>query len=101
MPLDSLISGVQVFPEEPSGPTEMNILNRHLYRASTAEDQNKPAITIPFSRFRQVIADVQEQHNLLTTRKRPHDGRDPYERKYKEHIAGVIERLKKPRTGGS
>lgn len=80
----------------------MKILNRHLYRTSEAENQDKPAITIPFSTLRRVISAHEKQQNYLeisrNIKKRPYDGGDSYEKKNKEDVAGEIERLKKPRV---
>jgi hypothetical protein len=43
----------------------MNILHRHLYRTSSAEDEDKPAITIPFSTLLQVIETHEKQQVYL------------------------------------
>jgi hypothetical protein len=87
-------------PEERNGPTKLNILNKHLYRTSKAKDQDKPAITIPFSTIHRVIDAHEKQQSYLdisrVIKKRPHDEGDFYD-KNKEDVAGEIERLKRPR----
>jgi hypothetical protein len=79
----------------------LNILNKHLYRTSKAEDQDTPAITIPFSTIRRVISVHEKQQSYLDIsrdiKKRPHDEGDFYDRN-KEDVAGEIERLKRPRV---
>jgi hypothetical protein len=76
----------------------MNILNRHLYRTSKAKDQDKPAITIPFSTLRRVIGAHEKQQSYLDIsrdiKKRAHD--EGLDDRNKEDVAGEIERLKKP-----
>jgi hypothetical protein len=41
------------------------ILHKHLYRTSKAEDEDKPAITIPFSMLREVINAHEEQQSFI------------------------------------
>ncbi|KAF8811485.1 hypothetical protein BYT27DRAFT_7252739 [Phlegmacium glaucopus] len=91
-----------IFPGDPSGCTKMDILNRHLSRTSPAKDQNKPAITIPFSALRRVIISHEEQQSFLeigcNMKKRQYgEGteEDKNDRKNKEDVAVEISRLKK------
>lgn len=55
-------------------PTEMHILNRHLYR-SKHQDEEKPAITIPFSTLREAI----EVHLVEQNKKCQYDSADDEE----------------------
>jgi hypothetical protein len=78
----------------------MNILNKHLYHTSEAENQDKPVITIPFSMLQHVISAHEKQQNYFeiscNIKKCPYDGGDLYEKKNREDVAGEIEYLKKP-----
>src|SRR5882762_10100396 len=101
IPRNSLtyICAMLVFPEEKNGPTELILLNKHVYRTSTAKDQDKPAITIPFSTLRRVINVHEKQQNYLDInrdiKKRLRDEED-YDWN-KVDVAGQIERLKRDR----
>ena len=79
----------------------MNILNKHLYRTSTTEDQDKPAITIPFSTIQHVIHAHEKQHSYLdisrNIKKRPFEEGDLYD-KNKEDVTEEIKRLRKRRV---
>ena len=79
----------------------MNILNKHLYRTSKAKDQNKPAITIPFSTIRCTISAHEKQQSYSDIsrdiKKRLRDEGSFYD-KNREDVAGEIERLKRPRV---
>ena len=79
----------------------MNILNKHLYRTSKAKDQNKPAITIPFSTIRRTISAHEKQQSYSDIsrdiKKRLRDEGSFYD-KNREDVAGEIERLKRPRV---
>ena len=79
---------------------ELKILNRNLYRTSKTEDQDKPAITIPFSMIRHVINTHEKQQSYQDIshdiKKCAHDEGDFYN-KNKEDVAGEIECLKRPR----
>ena len=86
-----------------NGPTEIHILNRHLHRTSKAEDEDKPAIIIPFSHFRRAINNHEEQQCSLeiTLDKCRYGGKDSslaYDRKSGDDVVRDIERLKKPRV---
>ncbi|KAF8816997.1 hypothetical protein BYT27DRAFT_7219552 [Phlegmacium glaucopus] len=92
-----------ILPDDPNGCTKMDILNRHLYCTSPAKDQNKPAITIPFSALRRVIISHDEQQSYLEislNMKKHQYGEgteeDEKDRKNKEDIAVEISRLNKP-----
>jgi hypothetical protein len=95
---------VQIFPEKSNGPTEIHILNRHLYRTSKAEDEDKPAIIIPFSNLRRTINNHEEQQcslEIALDKKRRHAGKDSslaYDGKSGDKVVRDIERLKKPRV---
>lgn len=66
-----------------------------------AKDQDKPAITIPFSTLQRVIDAHEKQQSYLDInreiKKRLHDEEDIYDWN-KEDVAGQIERLKRPRV---
>jgi hypothetical protein len=75
----------------------MEILNRHLYRTSSAEDQDKPAIIIPFSKLLQVINAHEDQRDWLDigSKKRRYGEEEEVE---EGAVANQIDRfLKKPR----
>ena len=92
---------MQVFPEKKDGLTELNLLNKHVYRTSEAKDQEKPAITIPFSTLRRVIDAHEKQQSYLDInsdiKKCLRDEEDIHDWN-KEDVAGQIERLKRPRV---
>lgn len=72
----------------------MEILNRHLYRTSSAEDQDKPAIVIPFSKLLQVINAHEDQLDI-GSKKRQYGEEEEVE---EGAVANQIDRfLKKPR----
>ena len=77
----------------------MNILNRHLYCTSKTKDQDKPAITIPFSTIQHVINTHEKQQSYqdisCDIKKHAHDEGDFYD-KNKEDVTGEIEHLKRP-----
>jgi hypothetical protein len=103
--LDSLVFGVQILPEEPNGPTEIHILNKHLYRNPRAEDEDKPAITIPMSEFRYAINlhDTKQSslENILN-KKRGYAGKDSslvYDEESTDAVVrGIKRHWKKPRV---
>ena len=76
----------------------MNILNRHLYRTSKAKDQDKPAITIPFSSLQRIIDAHEKQQSYLDInrgiRKRPHD--ELKDDRDEEEVFREIEHTKRP-----
>jgi hypothetical protein len=78
----------------------LNILNRHLYRTSTSESEDKPAITIPFSAIRRVVMAHEKHQEFIEIsneiEKRPYDRTDPHI----EEVAKRVTRLKKRRTQG-
>ena len=65
------------------------------------KDQDKPAITIPFSTLQRVIDAHEKQQSYLDInreiKKRLRDEEDIHEWN-KEDVAGQIERLKRPRV---
>jgi hypothetical protein len=79
----------------------MHILHKHLYRTSKPEDQDKPAITIPFTTFRRVINSHQKQQKYLDIsrdiKKRPYEERNSDDEREMEDLAREIGRLKKHR----
>ena len=79
----------------------MYILNRHVYRSSNHEDDDKPVLTIPFSSLLAVITAHELQCNETQIRrnifKRPLDGSDPNLKNNKERIAANVSRLKRTR----
>jgi hypothetical protein len=95
----------QVFPQDPNGPDEFCILNKHLYRTTEPEDDDKPAITIPFSMLRQLVEEhhkKQERLEMISANvdrkrdlKRSREEMDPSEEEHKDALRGVIKRQMK------
>jgi hypothetical protein len=84
----------------------MHILKRHLYCGPlNDEDQDKPALTISFVAFLQIIIAHEKQQDKMQMQqnivKHPLDGSDPADKKNKEDIAADIARLKRPYVEGA
>ena len=84
------------------------ILHKHLYRTSNAEDEDKPAITIPFSMLRDVINAHEKQQSFIDAdvscnKKRPRDeeNSDDDSDSNGEDLLEEILRLKKPRVANN
>ena len=92
---------MQIYPQDPSGPTEMYILKRHLYRGPLDdEDQDKPALTISFSAVLKVVIAHEKQQGKMQMQwnimKHQLDGSDPADKKNREDIVADIAHLKRP-----
>ena len=78
----------------------MLILHKHLYRTSNAEDEDKPAITIPFSMLRDVINAHEELQSFVDVsrniKKHPWDEEDSDDNRNVGDLLEEILRLKKP-----
>jgi hypothetical protein len=92
----------QIFPEDPAGPTDLHILNRHLYRTSPAEDEDEPAITVPISMLRKVISIHEKQQRYQdisqNIKKRRRDEQTPDDQKNVKDAIRELVRLKKRRV---
>ena len=94
--------GVQIFPEELNGPTEIQILNKHLYRNSKAKDEDKPAIVIPMSEFQYAINlhDTKQSslENILSKKRYGEDISLVYDEESTDAVVrGIKRHWKKPR----
>ena len=92
---------MQIYPQDTSGPTEMHILKRHLYCGPLDdEDQDKPALTIPFSAvLKAVIAHEKQQGKMQmqwNIMKHWLDGSNPADKKNRKDIVADIACLKRP-----
>ena len=79
----------------------LSILHRHLYRMPKVEDEDKPAITIPFSMIRQVIdahEDQQRYFDSSKNKKRPREDIDLTNARNMMILVDRIRRRKKPRV---
>jgi len=74
----------------------MHILNRHLHHESEPEDEDKPAITIPFSTLREaIVAHQVQQMYRSSNKKRQFDNPDDEDQM---HLLKSCWQRKKPRT---
>ena len=91
----------QVFPGDPNGPKEMHILNRHLYRSSKAEDEDKPALSIPLSLLQEVIEAHEEYQASVKARqdmrKHLHEDQSLRMKRNLEAVKNDVSRFKRRR----